>query len=169
MFISCFLEYIDLIFKILQNLLDGSSGVFGAHLFKKNKTTCFLQFWDFQHEDFRKMVWGLSWTTWSILVSPKINKYWFWGSGTRPNTPKSWTWGVFEFSHTDIEKLLIQKWSRIIIRSFLAILLMRFTIKLVPRTPSTPNRISPRFSGSFYRQSAFVRPLGHQWDVSRLA
>ena len=43
-------------------------------------------------------------------------------------------------------KVTSPKWSRVILRSFRAILLMIFTIKMAPQTPQTPN---PQFSQDF--------------------
>ena len=55
------------------------------------------------------------------------------------------------------QKITIPKRSRIILRSFWATLLCKFTIKMTPQTPRTPN---PKFSRLSTGNSAFVQFSG---------
>ena len=85
--ISCFLADIDLISKISMNLLNGSTGLFGARLsqhFEKFGCSRGWDLWKLCEHDL-----SLSLISWGLLGSLKIKKQ-FWEPGTRPKVEKSW-------------------------------------------------------------------------------
>ena len=103
------------IFNIFK--ANGSSWLFGAHFFQRFQHFGFALFQNFPKRTFWKMTRGVPWIIWSILVSPKINNF---GFGSHGHVRKPWAWWVFGFSHNEIEKALVQNWSRIILWSFRA-------------------------------------------------
>ena len=91
------------------------------------------------------------------LRYPSVTKkkyYWFWDLEPRPKIEKLRKWWVSGFSKWWNRIVINPKWSRIILRSFWAILFIIFTIKIAPQTPIDPK-------SDFFRISKFQR-----FDVS---
>ena len=83
------------------------------------------------------MIQVFSWIVWSDLVSPKSSII---GLGLMVMTirPENHENNVFRFFGQWKVKFTTPKWSRIILRSFWATVLSRFTTKVAPKTPPNP-------------------------------
>ena len=79
MSILCFLEDIDLISQNSRNLLDGSPGFFGTHLFPTISPN--MRSFEIRKNHFPLMIWDLSWVFKSSLGSPKMNNIGFGAQG----------------------------------------------------------------------------------------
>ena len=78
-----------------------------------------------------------------VIWCPKIKYNWCWKSCSRPLGPTTMNMMSFRVFLWWIRKITSPKWSGMILRSFWAILWMKFTVKMPSQTPQTP---SPDFS-----------------------
>ena len=106
-FLSMFLGCIVPILQIFKLLLDGSSFSVGARLLHTFRT------YRFPSSRFSNTVLFKNVVSFFLdyLRYPGVSKGTKWlvlGVWTRPKIPKSWAWGVFDFSHDEIEELLIK-------------------------------------------------------------
>ena len=90
--------------------------------FEISKITCF------------ENVLGVFLELFRIIWTSKIENNWFGEAWTRPKIRKARRWGLFVFPEIN-RKVISPKWSRIILRSFWANLLIEFTIEMARQTP----------------------------------
>ena len=84
---------------------------------------------------------------------------WFGESWSRPPGPKTMKLKGFRVFPKWNRNVTNPEWSRIILRSFWATLLVEFTIKMPPQDPFRPQiRSFPRFSWIFYKKSVRCWP-----------
>ena len=125
-----------------KQLLDGSSGFLGPVF----PTTWYLwssYIWRFH------IVWksfGISWNSWSNLVSPKLNIIGL-GSHGHVENPKIMNMMGFQIFPRWNLRATSTKWSRIMLRSFRATLFLKCIATMAPRPPQSPN---PKFARFFY-------------------
>ena len=104
----CFLEDIDFVIKILENLSDRSSGLSGTRLF---------HFYSLDLQDFEISRTNISrviryfclylWNCESNLVGPKSYIIGFGSHGHVHQVRQIWKWRLFGFSQSEIEKFLV--------------------------------------------------------------
>ena len=140
---------IDSIFKIFRKNRR-IFGMFGPTFSEKKKNFRFPQFWYFQKYYLPKVF-----RFFDYLEYPGVSKYkqhWCWESWKRPPSPKIIKMMTCWVYPKLILKVSSSKWSRMILRSFCAILLMKFIIKMPPPAPNPldpKSTIFPDFPGSF--------------------
>ena len=140
---SCFLEAIDPIFTISKNLLDGSSGFQGAKLFQHVQNVGFPRCCDFRPKQNLKFF-VVSWNILNNYTRFKNRNICFWGSWTRPLGPKNMRMRTVLILPKWNGKVTSPTWSRIIIWSFWAALLIKFAIKTaITKAPQTPDLNRP--------------------------
>ena len=127
--ISCFLEATDPISKVFKNLWDGSSGLFGPRLFHHVQKTM-SEHLILSETILSERLRVFSWIIWGVLVSPKRNIF---GLGSHGHVRKSENHEMLQIFRVFPKwslKLTSPKWSRIVLRSFWAILSIIFTMKI---------------------------------------
>ena len=114
LYMSCFLEDIDLVSKIFKICSDGSSSLFGARLFENCQTFGFEKFWGLWAKQYvLKRFQRFSWFCLGVLVSPKIKVI---GFGRKVPVQKSRNHENEEFEF--LPKVISSNWSKVMRQSF---------------------------------------------------
>ena len=143
---SCFLDRYWSHIKDSQEFIRRINGICQPPSFRKimlflrNKNLRFLESYCFNNDTV------LSGIIWSHLVLPELEIIVF-GNGGHVKHPKVMKMGVCGGFAKWSGKVTSPKWSRILLRSFWATLLLEFEVKMAPQTPSRPQiRTLHRFS-----------------------
>ena len=93
---------------------------------------------------------------------------WFWQSWTHAKIRKPWTWWVFDFSQSEIEKLPVQNEAESFYRAFWATLLLKFKVKTSPRPPRPQIQNFQDFLGFSMGHRRFISLVNlWRWSVNK--
>ena len=106
-FMSCFLEDIDPIFKNFKRSIRHIFRIFQCASFPIFQRTRYSRSGNFENKIFQEWL-GIFLEFCSNLVSPKLKNNWFGESWTRPTIQTSWKWWLSGVSQSEIKKLQIQ-------------------------------------------------------------